>query len=256
MFAVTFVSMILLLQLEQITPRRTEIDSQASRWLNNIGISLLNFFIMSYLAIAINSSSKVINLQADTLLLQHPTLNIFSATVITILLFELLNYWFHRLLHRVPLFWRVHSVHHSDTEVDVTTTHRHHPIEPILSMAVITLPIVILLGPPLIAVIVYNLLLVIVSSISHSNIYVPKSVDRFLRYFIITPDFHRLHHVNQKQYTDSNYGAIFPWYDYLFGSATMLPFEEQESLVLGLKYFRNPIDSRLDHLLLSPFRWK
>jgi len=255
MFAVTFGIMVLLLLVEQIKPRRPESASQTSRWLNNIALTLLNFFLMAYVTVAVSMSSWVINFQPDMPLLQHPALNVVTATMITILTIEFVGYWFHRVMHRVPLLWRVHSVHHSDTEVDVTTTHRHHPIEPFISV-VITLPVILLLGPPIIAVIIYNLLHIVVSSVTHSNIFIPKSVDRWLRYFIITPDFHRLHHVNQQHYTDSNYGAISPWFDYLFGTATNLPFKEQETVELGLKYFRKQVDSRVDHLLLSPFRWK
>ena len=255
MFAVTFGLMVLLLLLEQIKPRRPEAPSQTSRWLNNIALTLFNFFLMTYVTVAVSMSDWVINLQPDMSLLQSPELNATSGIIITILTIELVGYWFHRVMHIVPLLWRVHSVHHSDTEVDVTTTHRHHPFEPVLSL-IITLPVLILLGPPILAIIIYNLLHIVVSSITHSNIFVPKAIDRWLRYFIITPDFHRLHHVSQQQYTDSNYGAIFPWFDYLFGTATKLPFKEQETVQLGLKYFRKPIDSRVDHLLLSPFRWK
>lgn len=255
MFAITFGSMVLLLLLEQIKPRRSDTESQTSRWLNNITITLLNFFLMTYVMVAVSMSSWIVNIQPSTPLLKHPALNVFAAIIITIFAVEFISYWFHRSLHRIPLFWRVHAVHHSDTEMDVTTTHRHHPLEPMMSAAV-TLPVVILLGAPIIAVVTYNLLFVIVSSVTHSNIFVPKSVDRWLRYIIITPDFHRLHHVSQQQYTDSNYGAITPWFDYLFGTATKLPFEEQKTVELGLKYFRNPVDSRIDHLLLTPFRWK
>ena len=255
MFAVTFGIMVLMLLVEQIKPRRPESASQTSRWINNIALTLFNFFLVTFVIVAISMSSWLKDIQPDTLLLQHPALNVGSSLVITILLIEFIAYWFHRIMHRVPLLWRVHSVHHSDTEVDVTTTHRHHPFEPIMSLA-ISLPVVIFLGPPILALVVYNLLHVIVSSVTHSNIFVPKSIDRWLRYFIITPDFHRLHHVSQQHYTDSNYGAIFPWFDYLFRTSTNLPFKEQETVELGLKYFRKPIDSRVDHLLLSPFRWK
>lgn len=255
MFALTFGSMVLLLLLEQLKPRRYGAESQTSRWLNNIVLTLFNFFLMTYLMLTISMSSWIVNLQPGTPLLQYHAFNVFSAIVITIFTIEFVSYWFHRFLHRMPLFWRVHAIHHSDTEMDITTTHRHHPFEPIMSTA-ITLPVLILLGPPIIAVVVYNILHVVISSVTHSNIFIPKLIDRWLRYFIITPDFHRLHHVSQQHYTDSNYGTITPWFDYLFGTATNLPFKEQETVELGLTYFRKPIDSRVDHLLLLPFRWK
>lgn len=254
-FAVTFGGMVLMLLIEQLKPRRSELKSQTRRWLNNIILTILNFVLITLVIIAINSSSLLTALQPDIPLFVSWQLSTLSATVITILVMEFITYWLHRLFHIAPLLWRIHAVHHCDTSVDVTTTHRHHPLEPFLTL-LISVTVLILLGAPLLAIIFYNLLHVIISTVSHSNVYVPEVVERWLRYFIVTPDFHRVHHASQQKFTDSNYGAIFPWFDYLFGSAKKLPFKKHETIKLGLGYFRKPLDSRVDQLLLIPFRWR
>lgn len=92
------------------------------------------------------------------------------------------------------------------------------------------------------------------SLFSHANLFLPDTVDRTLRKVIITPDFHRNHHCSDWRFTDSNYGVSVPWFDYLFSTATDRPFAEQQSMQLGLEYFREKSDSRLDRLLLMPFR--
>lgn len=255
MFAVTFGGMVLMLLIEQLKPRRLELKSQSRRWLNNILLTILNFVLITFIIITINSSTLLMALQPETPLLVYWQLSTLSATVITILVMEFIAYWLHRLFHIIPLFWRFHAVHHCDTEVDVTTTHRHHPIEPFLTLLV-SVTVLILLGAPLLAIIFYNLLHVIISTVSHSNVYLPESVERWLRYFIVTPDFHRVHHSSQQKLTDSNFCAIFPWFDYFFGTAKKLPFKKHQTMKLGLGYFRKPIDSRVDQLLLIPFRWK
>lgn len=254
-FAMTFGGIALFLFLERIKPRRPESEQQTSRWLNNISITAFNFFLMSLVMVVISSSSWLNNIRPDTQVLDYFGLNVPEKIVVTIMLLEFTTYWLHRLMHIIPVLWRIHAVHHADIEMDVTTTHRHHPFEPVLVL-ITTLPVLILLGPPVLALILYNLLHIIVATVSHSNLCLSKSLDHWLRYLFITPDFHRVHHMSQKVYTDSNYGAIFPWFDYLFGTAKKIPYAKQETVKLGLSYFRKPLDSRIDQLLLIPFRWK
>jgi sterol desaturase/sphingolipid hydroxylase (fatty acid hydroxylase superfamily) len=84
----------------------------------------------------------------------------------------------------------------------------------------------------------------------------PERLDSVLRKFILTPDFHRLHHSSEARFTDSNYGSMVPWFDYLFGTASNRPYDEQTDMELGLEYLRQPRDSRLDRLVLIPFVWR
>ena len=161
----------------------------------------------------------------------------------------------HYLSHRFAPLWRLHAVHHSDTEVDFTTTYRNHPLELYVN-APLTIPVILLLGFPAEVVAAYQLLKTSISVFAHSNVRLPAGLDRALRFVVITPDFHRLHHCSEKLYTDSNFSAAFPIYDYLFGTAKSRPYHEQETMQLGLEYFRDPVDGRLDRLLLMPFVWR
>ena len=255
MFAISFGSITCLILLETIKPRRKNTEQQLNRWVTNITLALLNFFLVTSISVLISSSSWVNSIRLFTPILHYFELNEFSEIIITIFVFDLAAYCFHRLMHISPILWRIHAVHHCDTAVDATTTLRSHIFEPLLSL-IIFMFIIILLGPSMITIIIYNIFHTIISIISHSNIYMPKSFEKYLSYFIITPDFHRLHHASNQKYTDSNYGILFPWFDHIFASATKIAFKEQETIELGLSYFRKPSDSRVDRLLLLPFVWK
>jgi sterol desaturase/sphingolipid hydroxylase (fatty acid hydroxylase superfamily) len=180
-------------------------------------------------------------------------LGFWTNVLLAILVFEFMGYMFHRAMHAFPWLWRIHLVHHNDTELDFSTTYRSHPLDLVI-LAPLTVPVVLYLGFPAAALVVYQLLRTTITVFAHSNIYIPEPVDRVLRYIIVTPDFHRLHHSSDRRFTDSNYSAAFPIYDYLFGTATDKPFAEHETMEIGLEYFRDPADSRIDRLLLMPFR--
>jgi len=165
-----------------------------------------------------------------------------------------MSYWIHRAFHHFPILWRIHAVHHTDTEFDVTTSQRNHPFEAILSSLIVT-PVVLLLGAPALVLVLHYFLQVAVSLISHGNIALPYWLDKVLRRFIVTPDFHRMHHLSDRQFTDSNYSVIVPWFDYLFKTASQLPYEQIPKMELGLEVLREPKDSRLDKLLITPFTY-
>lgn len=252
-FAAIFGGMIVLFLLEGFIPRRKTKADQTHRWINNIALAFFShFFILFY---AIFLVSIMVRFQPESPLLQaFNTSDLFSFIVILLVL-EFLIYWIHRALHRIPWLWRIHAVHHTDTEFDVTTSHRHHPFEPMLT-ALISTPIIFALGAPIIVLILYNLTVTAISLISHSNIVLPKKIDQILRLFIITPDFHRMHHSSDKRFTNSNYGVILPWFDYLFRTASKKPYPEIPSMQLGLETLREPKDNRLDKLLITPFIYK
>lgn len=117
------------------------------------------------------------------------------------------------------MLWRINAVHHSDVEMDATTSLRRHPLEHVIS-ALVFVPTLIALGPDPLVLLSYNVLPATVSALNHDNFSLGKSTDRVLRHFIVTPDFHRVHHSSEQRYTDSNYASILPMFDYLFRSAT------------------------------------
>ena len=249
------VAVIFALLLEAVFPRRLESPNTNSRWVNNIGLTLVNQANVSWLTGVVAVGIAWWGEEERFGLLRDIDLSFWPLLLLAILVFEFIAYWFHRALHTVPWLWRIHAVHHSDTELDVTTTYRNHPLE-LLVNAPLTIPIILLLGFPVAVVVAYQLIKTSVSVVAHSNIRLPSATDRFLRYLIVTPDYHRLHHCSERRFTDSNFCAAVPLFDYLFGTARTRPYADHATMELGLSYFRTPRDSRLDSLLLMPFVWK
>jgi len=251
MVAVLIIAML----LEIVFPRRAESSQTNRRWANNIGLTLVNQANVNWLTGVVAVVLAWWGEEEQVGLLRGLDLGFWPTLLIAILVFEFIAYWFHRALHVVPWLWRLHAVHHSDTELDVTTTYRNHPLE-LLVNAPLTIPIIVLLGFPVAVVVAYQLLKTSISVVAHSNIRLPAAVDRVVRYLIVTPDYHRLHHCSERRFTDSNFCAAFPLWDYLFGTARNRPYEEHLTMEIGLDYFRRPEDSRIDRLLLMPFVWK
>lgn len=252
-FAAIFGGMVFLFLIEGLIPRRSTKEIQTSRWLTNIGLALFNHFLVLFFSILL--VVVVSRLQPESPLIQYFQLSDLPAFIILLLSAEFVNYWIHRIFHRIPWLWRIHAVHHTDTEMDVTTSHRHHPFEPLIS-TILMLPLLLVLGAPFILLALYNFLHTAISLIHHSNIIIPRWLDSTLRWFVVTPDFHRMHHSSEQRYTDSNYSAVIPLFDYLFGTATRLPYDELPKMELGLEILREPSESRIDKLFTLPFTYK
>lgn len=166
---------------------------------------------------------------------------------------DLAIYLQHVLFHAVPVFWKLHRVHHADQEFDVTTGVRFHTLEILLS-AWIKLGAVLLIGPSAVAMIAFEVLLNATSMFNHSNVRLPDRLDRTLRWFLVTPDMHRVHHSVLRRETDSNYGFSLPWWDYLLGTYVPQPQDGHEQMRIGLEEFpdRQQV-SRLAGILWIPF---
>ena len=172
---------------------------------------------------------------------------------LAVLLLDIAIYWQHRLLHIVPLLWPLHRVHHSDTAFDVTTGVRFHPLEIALSMA-IKLGLVVVLGPAAIAVVIFELLLSAGSLFTHADFALPPRIDRALRWWIVTPSMHRIHHSLRREETDSNYGFNLSLWDRVFGSYRAHARQPERRMPIGLPAWRDPAALGLSALLLQPFR--
>jgi sterol desaturase/sphingolipid hydroxylase (fatty acid hydroxylase superfamily) len=173
--------------------------------------------------------------------------------VASVILLDLAIYFQHVLFHAVPLLWRLHRMHHADLDVDVSTGLRFHPFEILLSM-VIKFAVVVALGAPATAVLLFEILLNATSMFNHSNIRFPVGFDRLLRWFVVTPDMHRVHHSIVSRETNSNFGFNLPWWDRLFGTYRAQPAAGHEAMTLGIEQFRDPRELGLDRMLLQPFR--
>ncbi len=237
---------------EFLTPRRALTTSKKMRWISNLSITVFNPLMVRLLfpVLAVGMSLK-----ADEN--GWGLLNIFElpywlALVIGVAVLDLIIYLQHVMFHAIPILWRLHMVHHADLDYDVTTGLRFHPIEIVLSMG-IKLSAVTLLGPPLIAVLVFEILLNATAMFNHGNICIPLKIDRILRFIIVTPDMHRVHHSVIIRETNSNFGFNLPWWDRLFGTYRDQPIEGHARMTVGLAQFREPKKLTLPWLLALPF---
>ena len=175
------------------------------------------------------------------------------AVPLAILALDLAIYLQHVLFHAVPALWRLHRMHHADQDIDVTTGVRFHPIEILLSMG-IKLGVVAALGTPAVAVLAFEILLNATSMFNHSNVRMPLWLDRALRWIVVTPDMHRVHHSIVVRETNSNFGFNLPWWDRLFGTYRDQPEAGHDAMTIGIQQFREPGEQRLDRMLTQPFR--
>ena len=167
------------------------------------------------------------------------------------ILLDLAIYGQHVIFHAVPVLWRLHRMHHADTEFDVTTGLRFHPLEIVLSMG-IKFVVVVALGAPAVAVLIFEVVLNGTSLFNHGNVRMPAGVDRVLRWILVTPDMHRVHHSIHRDETDSNFGFNVPWWDRLFGTYRAQPRDGHDGMTIGIDRFRPPRDAWLDRMLLQP----
>jgi sterol desaturase/sphingolipid hydroxylase (fatty acid hydroxylase superfamily) len=177
-----------------------------------------------------------------------PTLPLWMQAVVGLLLLDLVGAWLaHWVEHRSPPLWRLHLVHHSDTEVDTTTANRHHPGESVVRFAFTTLAVLVT-GAPMWLVFLYQSLSVVLSQFNHANIALPPAVDRVLSWVIVSPDMHKVHHHFVLPYTDSNYGNVFSVWDRLFGTFRTL---DRAALVYGVDTHMEPREHETVRALLT-----
>jgi sterol desaturase/sphingolipid hydroxylase (fatty acid hydroxylase superfamily) len=239
------------LTLELLSTAREQKQSLVFRWSNNLSLAVIAYYFrwlfsavfLVFVAAYIERSGLQAWVPLSALPLVLSVLSLF-------LIMEAVDYWVHRLMHRVPMLWQFHSVHHSDPEVDASTSVRHHPLEALVALPP-ALIVLWLLGPPVEALLIYQVLRVPLVAFNHSNICLPAICERILVRVLVTPAFHRVHHCAQLPYTNSNFGTVVPWFDYLFGTATK-NHPQGENYPLGLAAASGA--QRLDQLLLWPFR--
>ncbi|WP_423910477.1 sterol desaturase family protein [Candidatus Spongiihabitans sp.] len=236
---------------ELLAPRRLNILRKL-RWPSNFGIFLIN----SVLLVVIPASAlgaSLLSLEYKFGLFIWFKASLWPSIILTLLILDAAIYWQHRLFHRFGLLWRIHRMHHTDTEFDVTTALRFHPIEILLSI-LIKGAVIILLGAPILAVIGFEIILNSAAMFNHSNVRIPRWLDKYLRYIVVTPDMHRVHHSVYKDEHDFNYGFCLSWWDRLFGSYVSQPKDGHCGMTIGLEIFNQKEDARLDKLLTQPFR--
>lgn len=246
--------LIIWLLAEQFWPKRVRDHQRASRWSINLSLVVLSSILVRIL---LPAGALMITVYA-----QNHTLGLFNlvsihsglAFIFSLLLLDLTIYWQHRLFHRLPILWRLHQVHHTDPDIDVTTAVRFHPIEILISMGV-KCTAVIFLGVPPAAVILFEIILNGCAMFNHSNLNLRNTWDRRLRYVLVTPDMHRVHHSTEPQEHHSNFGFSLSCWDRYFASYYPQPKAGHQGMRIGLKKWSLATDNmNLLALLKMPFK--
>jgi len=238
---------------ELILPRRRPSFALAERWPHNLGLLLVNTALLRILAPGAVIAVAVAGEAHGWGLLNASPLPAWLAVPAAVVLLDLAIYFQHVMFHAVPTLWRLHRVHHSDLDFDVTTGTRFHPVEILLSM-LIKCAVVAAIGAPALAVLVFEVLLNATSMFNHANASIPGPVESGLRWLVVTPDMHRVHHSVRYEESSSNFGFSLPWWDRLFGTYRAQPQAGHDAMAIGVDAFRSPEELRLDRLLLQPFR--
>ena len=244
------VVLLLMFLWEGTNPRR--IPSLGwNRRLNNLALVSLDVMLVRYLVPIATVSVAEISSSQGWGLFNIIDAGFWPAFILSILLLDLVIYGQHVVTHYIPLLWRIHRVHHTDLDLDVTTALRFHPVEIILSMF-LKFFFIALFGASVMAVIVFEIILNISSMFNHSNIQIPASIDRWLRWIVVTPDMHRVHHSVNKIETDSNYGFSIPWWDHIFRTYRSQPLAGHTKMKIGLNEFQGNKVVFLHWLLMQP----
>jgi len=249
---ISFALIFILIALWEIRmPRRVLTTSKKWRWFNNLSIMAINPILLRLvfpvLAIGMAQSAQ----DNGWGLLNYLGTPSLIALGVGIVALDLAIYLQHVMFHAIPLLWRLHMVHHADLDYDLTTGLRFHPVEIVLSM-ILKITTIVALGPPVASVLAFEIILNAMAIFNHGNIKLPPSVDRFLRFFVVTPDMHRVHHSVIIRETNSNYGFNLSLWDRLFGTYLAQPSKGHQDMIIGLSQFRDHRRLTLPWLLILP----
>lgn len=250
-----FISVLVLMGVwELVAPCRPWSVRKAPRWASHLTLQALNVVLARLLipVSAVGAATLATNRGWGLLHLVDWPAGV--EVLLAVLAFDLAIYLQHVLFHAVPLLWRLHMVHHADLDFDVTTGLRFHTLEILLS-ALIKLGVVLLVGPAPVAVVLFEVLLNATAMFSHSNVRLPPAADALLRWFVVTPDMHRVHHSVLPHETNSNFGFNLPWWDYLLGTYRPQPRDGHERMTIGLAHLRDEqVTERLLPMLTIPLQ--
>jgi sterol desaturase/sphingolipid hydroxylase (fatty acid hydroxylase superfamily) len=241
----------LLITVEIIIPFRKKSINRKGRWFANFLTTFLNIMILGALPVSFFSTSVYATKHGWGILnfFQTPFL---LTLILTLFLRGFISFFTHYLSHKIPVLWRIHRVHHLDTEFDVSTTVRFHPFEFVINL-IIGIPLIVIFGLSPWALLFYDLFDVVITIFSHSNLTLPSKIEKALRYIIVTPDLHRVHHSSHQPETDSNFSAVFPVWDLIFRTFKTNTRVRQDEMKLGLEEVRDKRTNNILWLLISPF---
>ncbi|HHO67681.1 MAG TPA: sterol desaturase family protein [Gammaproteobacteria bacterium] len=238
---------------EVLAPRRALTLSRAVRWVNNLGLVFFNSVVLRLLFPAAAVGMAAFAAEQGWGLFNYYDVPAGIAIPLSIVAMDFVIYLQHVMVHAVPLFWRLHRVHHADPDYDVTTGARFHTLEIVLSM-LIKFATIMVLGPPLVAVVIFEVVLNAMAMFNHGNVGLPRGLDRVLRWLVVTPDMHRVHHSVADDEANSNFGFNLSWWDRLFGTYRDQPRAGHQGMTIGIHQYRDPkLVTWLPGLLALPF---
>lgn len=238
---------------EIAAPRRRRDIPREIRWTNNLALVVVDTAILRLTFPILAVGLAVMAEERGWGLFNNFNAPVWVSIVVSMLLLDLAIYLQHVMFHAVPGLWRLHRMHHADLDFDVTTGLRFHPVEILISMG-IKLAAVAALGPPAVAVLLFEVLLNATALFNHANINLPRPIDRVLRLIVVTPDMHRGHHSVDPIETNSNFGFNLPWWDRLLGTYRAQPAKGHHGMDIGIEQFRTRRDLWLDRMLVQPVR--
>lgn len=241
---------------EILAPRRALTVSKTVRWVNNLGIVFLNSFLVRLVFPTAAVGVALFAQQHGWGLLNYYPVPFWLAILISVVAMDFIIYLQHVLVHAVPALWRLHRLHHADLDYDLTTGARFHPFEIFISLG-IKFATIVVLGPPVVAVIIFEVILNFMAMFNHANVKLPLGLDRLLRLFVVTPDMHRVHHSVEDDEANSNFGFNISIWDRLFGTYRDQPRAGHEGMTIGIHKYRDPKQvSWLPGMLMLPFKGK
>ncbi len=243
--------LVVMMIAEALLPRRQLQLSRPRRWTGNLLLAVINTVAARLIAPLSAVAAGLWTERNGFGLLQLWEMPAWLRVALAVMALDLVIYAQHVTFHYVPLFWRLHRVHHADRDFDVTTGIRFHTVEILLSL-VLKFAAVLLLGAPALAVLIFEVVLNATSMFSHANLRLPIGLDRVLRWLVVTPDMHRVHHSTIRQETNSNFGFNVPWWDWLFRTYRAQPSKGHLEMEIGLTEIPERDSVRLDRLLLLP----
>jgi len=249
----TLGSLLVVALWEFCRPRRRREFPALRRRLGNIGFWIVNLFIAAFFSAPDSRVRSAVEAVLGVGLPSWPIASVGLSFVAGFLLLDLMYYAVHRCEHAVPVFWRIHALHHSDPDVDVTTSLRHHPVEYLLTSAVYWLAVLVL-DIPVFVVLSHGLAVFATAAIQHGNIRLPEGLERWLEPALVTVDMHRIHHSVVFEQANSNYSAVFSIWDRLFGTHSRISRAQHDSIVFGVRELPRRDCLKPTQMFLTPWR--
>jgi sterol desaturase/sphingolipid hydroxylase (fatty acid hydroxylase superfamily) len=252
-FAIFISIFLLMLGLESVIQRHPTVDSKKRRLKINLALTGVDILVVRIFFGAAAFGAAQFAEEKRWGLFNYLELPQGLEHLFCIIILDLMIYFQHVVFHTIPLFWRFHVVHHSDLDLDVSSGLRFHPVEILLSI-LYKIGLVFTLGPSPVAIMIFEAILNGMAQFSHSNITLPQGLDRFLRYVVVTPDMHRIHHSVEKRETNANFGFHLSIWDRAFGTYLHDAFQPQHKIIIGVDAFRKSDAMSFKNLLMMPFR--